>query len=82
MQEGLTAGSIFGYGDSPLIPFGGSWEAGGSASFALSVDGDSVIVYCRFPFLFFCGLRMLNSFSQKRIREGATLKVEATSPML
>jgi len=47
LQEGLTAGSIFGFGDSPLIPFGGSWESVGSASFALAVNGDSVIVYCR-----------------------------------
>jgi hypothetical protein len=47
LQEGLPGGSIFGFGDSALIPYGGSWESVGSASFALAVDGDSVILYCR-----------------------------------
>jgi hypothetical protein len=46
LTEGLSAGSVFGLGDSALIPFGGSWKSVGSGSFALAVDGDSVIVYC------------------------------------
>jgi hypothetical protein len=45
-SEGIAQGSIFGYGETPL-PYTDAWESIGSAPFALSTAGDSVIAYCR-----------------------------------
>jgi hypothetical protein len=38
-------------------------------------------VYLRLPFVLFLGLRVLNSFSQKRINEAFTSKAFDTSPI-
>lgn len=46
MQDPINHGSIFGFGDPTSVALGDAWESVGSASFALAVGGDSILVYC------------------------------------
>ena len=45
-SEGITAGTVFGYGAAENLLYSGDWESAGGR-FQLSTSGDNLLLYCR-----------------------------------